>query len=251
MPLLPEHDYLPDLQAIPPATVRQAKLMWLNYPNNPTAAVCSLDFFAEAVAFARKNNLIVCHDAAYTQVTFNGSNAPSILQVGAKDVAVEFNTLSKSHNMAGWRVGAALGNEQALLALYRLKTNADSSHFLPILDAATEAMVGEQGWLHKRNHIYSERRDLVVKTLHGLGVDVGVPQASLYVWCPIPKGWTSEEFCAILLDKANISLTPGIVFGKYGEGYVRISITATTQRIAEAMQRLVASELLVKNGMQK
>jgi LL-diaminopimelate aminotransferase len=238
-PLLPERGFLPDLTAIPEEVARRAKVLWLNYPNNPTAAVAPLSFFAEAVDFARRFDLLVCHDAAYTQITFDGRPAPSILQVpGAKDVAVEFNTLSKSHNMAGWRLGAALGNPGALRSLYTYKTNVDSGHFLPVLNAAIEAMTGDQGWLVERDQVYCRRRDLVIAALHANNLPAPVPQGSLYIWSPVLAGWTSQEFAAAVLETAQVSLTPGSVFGRQGEGYVRISITAPLDRLEQAMARL-------------
>ena len=238
-PLLPERGFLPDLAAIPEEIAQRARVLWLNYPNNPTAAVAPLSFFAEAVDFALHHDLLVCHDAAYTQITFDGRPAPSILQVpGAKAVAVEFNTLSKSHNMAGWRAGAAVGDAVALRSLYTFKTNVDSGHFLPVLQAATEAMTGDQSWLPERNEIYRQRRDIVIAALHAIRLNAAVPQGSLYVWCPVPGGWTSQEFAAAVLETAQVSLTPGTVFGPNGEGYVRISLTAPGERVEAAMSRL-------------
>ncbi|MBN2548569.1 MAG: aminotransferase class I/II-fold pyridoxal phosphate-dependent enzyme, partial [Anaerolineales bacterium] len=176
MPLLPESGYLPDFEAIPPQALARAKMLWLNYPNNPTGATASLDFFARAVAFARQHNLLLCHDAAYAQVTFDGYCAPSLLQIPeARQVGVEFNSLSKSHNMAGWRVGALLGSPQVIQTLFTLKTNADSSHFLPVLQAAAAAMTGEQGWITHRNEIYRQRRDVIVSALNRMGLPVTAP----------------------------------------------------------------------------
>jgi len=239
MPLLPDNDYLPDLEAIPPDVVKRAKLLWLNYPNNPTAAVATLDYFKQAVEFARRHKLIVCHDAAYCQVTFEDGVAPSILQVdGALDVAVEFNSLSKSHNMAGWRVGAILGNRKVLESLFILKTNADSGHFRPILDAAAAALTGDQNWIKERNEIYHQRRDIVLRGLHDMGLNADKPLASMYVWCPIPEGWLSNEFVAAALENCQVSMTPGTLFGKHGEGFARISLTADIDRLQVAMERL-------------
>ena len=239
MPLLPERGYLPDLQALPRPVLQRAKLMWLNYPNNPTAAVAGLGFFSQAVELARKYGFLLCHDAAYMQVAFDGEKPPSLLQApGAKEVAVEFNTLSKSHNMAGWRTGALLGNSQAVRALYTLKTNADSSHFLPVFEASTAALTGDQTWLAERNEIYRQRRDVVVASLRRIGLAVPVPRASLYVWSPTPAGWNSVDFATAALEQAGVSLTPGTVFGPGGEGFVRISITAPIERIQQAMDRL-------------
>ena len=239
LPLTPERGFLPDLASLPPEVARRARLLWLNYPNNPTAAIAPPEFFVEAVEFARRYDLLVCHDAAYAQVAFDGYRPPSLLEVpGAEEIAIEFNTLSKSHNMAGWRVGAALGNPEALRLLYKVKTNADSGHFLPILEAATAALSGDQSWLEERNEIYSRRRDLLVAGLRRLGFAVESPRASLYVWCPVPDGWSSSEFAAALLEEAYVSLTPGVVFGPGGEGFVRITLTQTEERLAVALQRL-------------
>jgi LL-diaminopimelate aminotransferase len=240
LPLLPEGDFLPDLASIPEDILKRARLLWLNYPSNPTAATATLEFFAEVMDFARRHDLLVCHDAAYSQVSFDGFQPPSLLQVpGAKDSAVEFNTLSKSHNMAGWRVGAAVGNPHVLRSLYNLKTNSDSGHFLPVLEAATAAMTGDQGWLVERNATYQERRDLVMQALEALGWKARIPKASLYVWFHVPEGWTSEGFAEAALERAHVSLTPGNVFGVHGEGFMRLSFTEATGRVAEAMDRLV------------
>jgi LL-diaminopimelate aminotransferase len=240
VPLLPDRGFLPDLGAIPPEKARQAKMLWINYPNNPTGAVASLDFFSEAVDFARRYDLLLCHDAAYSLVTFDGFRSPSLMQVaGAREVAVEFNSLSKSHNMAGWRVGAVVGSRKALSALFRLKTNLDSSHFLPVMEAAIQAMTGDQGWLRLRNEVYRQRRDLILRAVQDIGLGAPTPRASIYVWSRLPPGWTSLEFVVAALENAQVSLTPGTVFGAHGEGYVRISMTIATEKIAEAMQRLV------------
>ena len=241
LPLLAEHDYLPDLDAIPTEIARQARLLWLNYPNNPTSAIASRGFFEGAIEFARRNQVLICHDAAYTQVAFDGYRPPSLLEIpGASEVAVEFNTLSKSHNMAGWRTGALLGNPDAIQAVLRLKTQLDSGHFLPILQATASAMNADQSWLATRNAIYQERRDLVLQTLAELGLQARTPRAALYVWCAIPDGWTSLAFASELLEKAHVSLTPGTVFGQNGEGYLRIALTAPLARMVDAAERLKA-----------
>jgi LL-diaminopimelate aminotransferase len=239
MALLPERGYLPDLSAIPQDILRRAKLMWLNYPNNPTTATASLDFFAEAVEFGKAHNILVCHDAAYAQITFDGFQAPSLLQVaGAVETAVELNTLSKWYNMAGWRVGAALGNRQALAALYQMKVNVDNGHFRPILDAAVAALTGEQEWLGERNRVYEQRRDLVIRGLREAGFEPLVPKASFYVWFKTPSGWTAEDFTLAMLEEAHVSLVPGSIFGKNGQGYARLSFTQPDERLAEALQRM-------------
>jgi LL-diaminopimelate aminotransferase len=242
--LLPENGYLPRLDMIPPGIASRAKILWLNYPNNPTAAVAPLDFFAQAVEFARRYDILICHDAAYSQITFDGYTAPSLLQIPqAMEISIEFNTLSKSHNMAGWRVGAAVGNAIALRSLHKIKTNADSGHFLPILEAATAAMSGDQSWLAERNLVYSRRRDVVLEGLQQLDLAAETPRASLYVWAAVPGGWSSLDFCSAVLEKTRVSLTPGTVFGAHGEGYFRISLTTSEGRIAEAFQRIAGSGL--------
>jgi LL-diaminopimelate aminotransferase len=238
-PLLEAKHFLPDLQSIPSEIAFQAKILWLNYPNNPTSAVAGMEFFKQAVDFAREHDLLLCHDAAYSQVTYSGVPAPSVLQVpGAKSVAVEFNSLSKSHNMAGWRVAAALGNQDALQALYRLKTNLDSGHFLPVMEAAIQAMNGDQEWLVARNQVYRRRRDIVLEGLSMLGLKGYSFDATLYVWSPVPEGWDSVAFSEMVLETANISLTPGNVFGKRGEGYMRISLSTPEKHLEQAMQRM-------------
>jgi LL-diaminopimelate aminotransferase len=239
MPIVAENSYLPDLEAIPPEILQRVKLIWLNYPNNPTAATAPREFFIQAVEFAHRHNLLLCHDAAYAQVTYDGYQAPSLLEIpGAKKVAVEFNTLSKSHNMAGWRTGALLGNHEIVHTFHTLKTSVDSSHFLPIMEATTAALTSDQSWLVERNAIYQQRRDALVMALHDLGLQVQTPQASLYIWCPVPQGWRSTDFATSALEQAHVSLTPGTVFGPHGEGFVRISVTTPLEKVIEAGERL-------------
>ncbi|HWQ83787.1 MAG TPA: aminotransferase class I/II-fold pyridoxal phosphate-dependent enzyme [Anaerolineales bacterium] len=239
LPLLEENDFLPDLAGIPAEIARRAKLLWLNYPNNPTSAVASLEFFHEAVEFAKQYDLLLAHDAAYTQVTYDGYQAPSLLELpGASGVAIEFNTLSKSHNMAGWRVAAAVGRADVLRYLFQLKTNVDSSHFLPVLEAAALAMDGDQTWIAGRNKIYQARRDCVAAGLDRLSFHYRLPQASLYVWFAVPDEMTSAAFCQRALEYCGVSLTPGTIFGKGGEGFVRLSLTSPIEEIDLAMQRL-------------
>lgn len=240
VPLLPENNYLPNLSAIPFDIARRAKILWLNYPNNPTAAVASLEFFAQAVEFCRRYQILLCHDAAYTQVTFDGYRAPSVLEIaGALETAIEFNTLSKSHNMAGWRLGVALGQPEALAALLKLKTHADSGHFFPVMQAAVAALDGDQSWLDARNATYAQRRDIVLAALREMGLAPRAPQASLYVWCPLPTGCdSSSDFVLTLLEQAHVSLAPGSIFGPRGESFVRISLVQPVERIREAMARI-------------
>ena len=239
LPLHPENEFLPIFEGIPNEILVRSKMLWLNYPNNPTSATATLEFFDEAISFARINNLLICHDAAYTQVTFEGKNAPSILQIpGAKEVAVEFNSLSKSHNMAGWRTGAVVGNPNVIENLFSLKSNTDSGHFLPIIDASIAAMTGDQSWLIERNNIYRKRRDVVVQGLVSMGLTPSIPKASIYVWVEIPPKWNSNDFASEALDQAHVSMTPGSFFGDYGEGYVRIALTEPLDRLAIGMERL-------------
>ena len=239
LPLNPESNYLPVFERLSSEILRRAKVLWLNYPNNPTTAVASRAFFEEAVAFAHRNNLLLCHDAAYTQVTFEVENTPSILEIrGAKEIAVEFNSLSKSHNMAGWRSGALVGNPEVVSELYRLKTNVDSGHFLPVIVASIEALTGDQSWIRARNEIYRQRGDVVLSFLHEMGLAADRPRATIYIWSPIPEGWNCADFVQSALDETSVSMTPGTVFGLNGEGYVRISLTVSSDRLRTAMERL-------------
>jgi LL-diaminopimelate aminotransferase len=239
MRLDPRSGYVPDLSAVPGDVLRRAKLIWLNYPNNPTGATTEVEFLRHAVAFARENDLLLCHDAAYSQVTFDGYRAPSVLEVpGATEVAVEFNTLSKSHNMAGWRVGVAVGNREVLRRLLAVKSHADSGHFGPVVAGAIAALNGDQLWLVERNAEYERRRDRIVEALRALGLACENPRASLYVWCALPMGWRSIDFASALLEQARVSVTPGAVFGPGGEGFIRISLAAPEERVALAMDRL-------------
>lgn len=241
MPLLEENHFLPDLKAIPADIARRAKILWLNYPNNPTGAVAPLSFLEEAVEFARRNEIVLAHDAPYVDVCFDGYVAPSVLQIpGAKDVAVEFCSHSKTYNMAGWRLGMAVGNAQVLGYLYTMKSQIDSSHFEPILRAGAAALTGDQSWTIERNEIYKLRRDLIVSAMRQAGFTVQTPPAAIYVWARLPEGITdSTDFCSRLLDETGVSITPGVVYGKAGEGYVRISLGTPTHKMEEAMQRLI------------
>jgi LL-diaminopimelate aminotransferase len=239
LPLLAENEYLPDLDAIPKAVAERARLMWLNYPNNPTAAIAPCSFFEEVIAFARRHEVLICHDAPYCEICFDDYTAPSLLQLpGAKDVAVEFNSLSKSHNMAGWRIGMAVGNATALAALLQIKSNMDSGIFRPIQDAAVAALEGDSEWMGERNSIYQQRRDLVLDTLCAMGIRAARPRASLYVWADTPAGFTSAAFADMLLEETGVSITPGSVFGQHGEGHLRISMGQDTGQIKEALGRM-------------
>ena len=241
MPLLSENHYLPDLEAIPAEIAERAKIIWLNYPNNPTGAIAPLEFLAKAIEFGRRYQIVVAHDAPYVDVSFDGYDAPSIMQVpGAKDVAVEFNSLSKAYNMAGWRLGMAVGNSQVISFLHTFKSQVDTSTFTPIIEAGITALTGDQGWLMERNLIYQRRRDIVVQGLRKAGFTVETPPAAIYVWAKLPKGFTnSMDFCSRLLEETGVSTTPGSVYGQFGEGYLRVSLGTATGRIEEAIERIV------------
>jgi len=248
LPLLAENKFLPDLRplkaakrfdAIPSDALRRAKLMWLNYPNNPTGAVAPPEFFAEVIALAHAHHFIVAHDAPYTEITFDGYRAPSLLQLpGAKDVGVEFHSLSKTYNMAGWRVGVAAGNPEVLRALGRLKGHIDTGTFRPIMDAAAAALTGDQSWTIERNEIYRERRDVVVAALRAAGFQADTPVAAIYVWARLPEGVDDRAYAAGLLEATGVSVTPGSVLGPSGAGYFRIALCLPTERLREAMQRV-------------
>jgi LL-diaminopimelate aminotransferase len=237
--LLKENNYLPDLDQIPSDILAKARLLWLNYPNNPTAACADMAFFEHAVAFARKHNLAIIHDMAYAEVYFDEYRPISILQVpGASEVAVELHSLSKTYNMAGFRVGMLVGNPDIVNAVGRLKSNIDSGMFRPIQYAAIEALQLPDSWLQERNAIYRRRRDILVNGCNAIGLHTQNTKAGLYVWAEIPAGFTSREFTNWLFDKTGVYITPGTNFGEAGEGYVRISLTAPEERIETALQRM-------------
>jgi LL-diaminopimelate aminotransferase len=241
LPLLERNGFLPDLDAIPSDVLSRAKILWLNYPNNPTGATADLDFFERAVAFARRHDLMICHDLAYADVTYDGYVAPSFLQAkGAIDVGVEFNSLSKTYNMTGWRIGVAAGNEQLINALMRVKSNLDSGVPQAIQQMAIAAMTGPQDSIADHNAIYGRRRDRIVETLRGLGLDVSAPKAGLYVWARLPVGMSSIAFAGEMLDATGVVVTPGIGYGEYGEGYIRLSVTTPDERVDEGLRRIAA-----------
>lgn len=239
VPLLEQNDYLPDLESIPASVLSKSRLLWLNYPNNPTAACAGHDFFARAVEFAHRHNLVIVHDMAYAEVYFDEMRPPSILQIpGAKEVAVELHSLSKTYNMAGFRVGMLVGNAELVDAVGRLKSNIDSGMFRPIQHAAIAALELPESWLQERNAIYRQRRDLLVDGCNALGMSARRTQAGLYVWAAVPAGFTSSEFANWLFDQTGVLVTPGSNFGEAGEGYVRISMTEPQERIATAITRM-------------
>jgi LL-diaminopimelate aminotransferase len=238
-PLLPDRGFLPDLEAIPPGVANRARLMWLNYPNNPTGATADLRFFSGAVEFARRYGLLLCHDAPYCDVGYDGYLAPSLLQApGALEIAIEFNSLSKTYNMPGWRLGMAVGNSEALDALARVKSNVDSGIFGPLQEAAVQALSVDPAWISHRNGVYQERLELVLEGLELAGMAVSRPRATLYAWAGVPSGWKSEAFALALLEQTGVAVAPGPFFGSAGEGYVRLSVTASTHRIRQAMERI-------------
>ncbi|MBI4180409.1 MAG: LL-diaminopimelate aminotransferase [Chloroflexi bacterium] len=239
LPLTAENNFLPDFNRIPEDITQRARLLWLNYPNNPTGAVAELDFFERTVEFARQHNLPVCHDAPYSEVAFDGYQPVSFLQAdGAKEVGVEFHSLSKSFNMPGWRIGMAVGNAAMINALKTLKSNVDSGIPQAIQYAAIEALGGPQDCIQEHNAIYQRRRDLVVETLNKLGFEAKTPKASLYVWAKVPKGYNSVDLATDLLEQVNVVVIPGIGYGPSGEGYVRLSLTIPDASLVKGLSRL-------------
>jgi LL-diaminopimelate aminotransferase len=239
LPLREEQGYLPDLESIPAEVLAKARLLWLNYPNNPTAACASRNFFERAIAFARRHNLFIVHDMAYAEVYFEDTRPLSILQIpGASEVAVELHSMSKTYNMAGFRVGMLVGNPELVNAVGRLKSNVDSGMFRPIQYAAIEALQLPESWIIERNTVYRRRRDLLVEGCNAIGMSTHKTQAGLYIWAAVPQGRTSREFATWLFDTTGVYITPGTNFGKVGEGYVRISMTAPQERIEMALKRM-------------
>ena len=244
MPLLTENRFLPDLNAIPDKITSRARIMFINYPNNPTSAVADLEFFRKVVEFARDNNILVCHDAAYTEMAFDGYRPPSFLAAdGAKEVGIEFHSLSKTYNMTGWRIGFAVGNREAIDGLGAIKSNIDSGVFQAVQMAGIEAIRGDQSCVRDMVQVYSRRRDLMVKGLQDVGFEVESPRATFYLWIKVPEGYTSSELTERLLEDAGLVVTPGNGFGEPGEGYFRIALTQKRERLEEAVQRLKAFSL--------
>jgi len=239
LPLRAERGFLPDLDAVPADVLRRARMLFLNYPNNPTAAVATREFFAEVVAFARRHGVIVCHDAMYSELAFDGYAPPSFLQVpGAKEVGVEFHSCSKTYSMTGWRIGFVAGHPEVVKGLGRVKTNVDSGVFQAVQEAGIAALTGPQDYVTQIRVIYGERRDVVVTGLRKLGLPVTPPRATFFVWAPVPDGSDSRKWASRLLQEVGVVVTPGVGFGAAGEGYYRIALTVDKARIAEAMDRL-------------
>ncbi|MCX5807329.1 MAG: LL-diaminopimelate aminotransferase [Proteobacteria bacterium] len=244
MPLKEENGFLPDYDNIPEDVLQKAKIMFINYPNNPTGAHADDAFYEKTIGIAKKYNILICHDAAYSEIAYDGYNPKSIFEFDKeKTYSVEFHSLSKTYCMTGWRIGFAVGNKDAIYNLGKLKTNIDSGVFQAIQYAAIEALTGDQKSVEEIKAIFQKRRDLVVEGLKSVGIDVKSPLATFYIWARVPRGYTSESFCEKLLEDAGIVVTPGNGFGDEGEGYFRISITIGEDRIREAIKRLKSLEL--------
>jgi LL-diaminopimelate aminotransferase len=239
LPLVPELGFAPDLDAIDPEALRRARLLFLNYPNNPTGAIAPDGLFERVVELAREHEILVVHDNAYSETTYDGYVAPSFLQTpGAKEVGIEVFSLSKGYNMTGWRCAAILGNADAIQTYWRLKTNVDSGLFEAVQLAGAAALEGPAEPLREMNSIYARRRDLVVDALREIGVDVHTPQGTIYVWAPVPEGYTSTSFCEHVLEQAAVVISPGSMYGPSGEGFFRISLTTPDERLTEAVERM-------------
>ena len=239
MPLTKGNGFLPDLDAVPKDVAKKAKMMFLNSPNNPTSVVASKEFFKKVVDFAKEHHIIVCHDAAYSEIYYDGKRPCSFLEAeGAMDVGVEFHSLSKTFNMTGWRIGFAVGCQEVIAGLGKVKTNIDSGVFQAIQEAGITALELDDSVTNDLRGIYQERRDVLVAGLKKLGLSLNVPEAAFYVWIEVPKGYTSASFTAHLIEKTGIVTTPGNGFGDPGEGYIRMTVTTTKERLAEAVDRM-------------
>jgi LL-diaminopimelate aminotransferase len=239
MPLTEDHGFLPDLRAIKPSIAAKARMIFLNYPNNPTNATGTVEFFKDVIHFAEKNNVIVCHDAAYSEMTYDGYRAPSFLEVpGAKNVGVEFHSLSKTYNMTGWRIGFACGNKDVIAALASVKANIDSGIFTAIQRAGIAALTRGDESVSRMRGVYQERRDALIDGLNRIGWNVKKPKATFYIWTPTLKGKDSRAMAKFLLDEADIIVTPGVGFGSSGEGYIRMALTVGTERLTQAVERI-------------
>ncbi|MFC2122942.1 LL-diaminopimelate aminotransferase [Bacteroidota bacterium] len=239
LPLTDKNDFLPDLNSIPNDVLKKAKLLWINYPNNPTGAVADLNFFNEVVRFAKKHDLVVCHDGPYTEIAYDGYRPVSFLQAeGAMEVGVEFHSLSKSYNMTGWRIGMVVGNAEMVNALKTVKSNLDSGIPQAIQQAAIAALTGSQECIVEHNAVYQKRRDLVIETLNKIGIEARAPKGGLYVWAKVPQGYSSVDFATELLEKVNVVVTPGNGYGRSGEGFVRLSLTIKDADLVKGLSRL-------------
>ena len=247
MPLTAQNNFLPDFGDIPEDVAKKARLLWINYPNNPTGATAEIGFFEKVVEFARKYDIGVCHDAPYTEIAFDGYRPVSFLEAdGAKDVGVEFHSLSKSFNMTGWRIGMVVGNAEMVGALRIFKSNLDSGIPQAIQYAAIEALSGSQDAIRKNVDTYQRRRDLIMETLEDMGLKAKVPKASLYIWARVPKGYTSAEFATDLLEQCGVVVTPGTGYGQRGEGYIRISLTISDAALVKGLNKLATWQYIKK-----
>ena len=239
LPISPGNNFLPELDRIPENILEKTKVLWLNYPNNPTGAVADIQFFNKAVEFAKKHDICICHDGPYSEVSFDDYTPVSFLQAeGAREVGIEFHSFSKTYNMTGWRIGMAVGNSTVINALKTMKSNLDSGIPQAIQYAAIEALTGPQNCIKEHNAIYQRRRDLIVDTLNKMGLEAKPPKASLYIWAKVPKGFNSVEFANDLLDKVGVVVTPGIGYGRNGEGYVRLSVTIPDASLLKGLSRM-------------
>ena len=239
LPLLKENGFLPDLASITDEIARKAKIIWLNYPNNPTAAIADRDFFETVVKFAHKYNIIVCHDLTYSEIAFDEYKPMSLLEIeGAKDIGIEFHSLSKTFNMTGWRIGFAVGNKELIRGLGSIKSNIDSGLFQAIQVAGIEALRANRESILGIKKIYARRRDIMVKGLRESGFTVNPPKATFYLWVPVPRPYTSVDMATRLLEEAGVVITPGNGFGYPGEGYLRLALTKNENRLLEAIERI-------------
>lgn len=239
MRLEAENDFKPDFDQIPQDILAQAKILFLNYPSNPTGATVDIDFYEEAIDFAKQHDILVVTDSAYNRVTYHDYHAPSILQVdGAKEQAVEFGSLSKAYSMTGWRVGYVVGNKDVIRSLSTYKSNVDTGVFTPIQKAAAHALTTDQSSVTEYNQVYQKRMDTLVEALQSIGIDAKPVQAGIFIWSPVPKGYTSEQFVAVVLEQTGVIFTPGNVFGPGGEGYFRVSLSVPNERLNEAVERI-------------
>ena len=249
MPLYESNGWLPELDAIPGEAARAARLMWLNYPNNPTSAVATEEDFRSAIAFCRENDIALLHDAAYSEVGYEGYQPMSYLQVdGAKEVGIEFHSLSKTYNMTGWRIGMAVGNAEMIRALFQIKANLDSGVPQAVQEMAMEALTGPQDCVAANGAIYQRRRDRVVQAVRRIGMEVALPRASLYIWAKVPPGYTSAELAQRMLEDLDVVVTPGSSYGRYGEGYIRLSLTTPDEQVEKGCQRLESWQVPPPSG---
>jgi LL-diaminopimelate aminotransferase len=239
VPLLRKNGFLPDLDAIPAEVARKARMIWVNYPNNPTAAVATPEFYRKLIDWARAYDVVVVSDSPYSEICLDGYCAPSFMEFeGAREIGVEFHSLSKTYHCCGWRTGMLVGNREVVAGMAKIKSHADRGMYYPLQVAATKALDGPVDFMEERNRVFQERRDVVVEGLRAVGLEVEAPKATFYVWSTVPKSYTSSDFCFKVLAAVNVWMIPGSMYGKHGEGYLRIALTHPADRLAEAMGRL-------------